>query len=172
MGGTAPATTSPNAQENALTVRLLGPPLRLVVAGTLVLAGVALYACGSGSGGSGSTSVDGGTSAGNDSAPASDDGSSSTSSSGLVGSTSSSGAPNPGGGSSSGGGRVVYTCTGCIDLEGQCSDGGADDKCGMTGGGCVNCKAFHQMCGSGGECVDTSGDAGSGSATPQDSGTD
>jgi hypothetical protein len=66
----------------------------------------------------------------------------------------------------------VYTCGGCIDLQGQCNDGGADNKCGTTGGGCVNCAAFHQVCGAGGECVNASGDAGSGSHPDLDSGAD
>jgi hypothetical protein len=77
-------------------------------------------------------------------------GTASSSSGGIGFTTSSSGSST---GSTSGGYSDAFTCTGCIDLNGACNDGGADNKCGMTGGTCVDCTNFHQVCSPMGACM-------------------
>ncbi|MGO9835648.1 MAG: hypothetical protein ACLP1X_15690 [Polyangiaceae bacterium] len=149
------------------------PRLRLALAGITLSGWVALSSCGSSSGGStfggGSKSNDAGGSSGDGSVPTF--GSSTSSSSGGSGGA---GASSSGGGvgSSASSGGVVYTCTGCIDLNGACNEGGADNRCGLNSSTCVDCTKFDppEVCGATGECGNGSANASSGGSGGRDAG--
>jgi hypothetical protein len=55
---------------------------------------------------------------------------------------------------------------GCIDLRGRCQPGTADNKCGLSGGTCVDCTGLSAapVCDPAGECV--AGSPGGGDAGP------
>src|SRR5580658_2832963 len=114
------------------------PKLRLALAAMTLPALVALYSCGGGSKSSsfgtepndGATPGDGftGSSSGGAiilSSGGAGSGSGGASSSGAVGSSASSS-----GTASTSSSGMVFTCGGCIDLNGACNDGGADTRCG------------------------------------------
>ena len=147
------------------------PRVRLAVAG-VVLSGCAFFsACGGGDGGStfhGSNSKDAGSSSG-DAGPLN---LSSSSSGSGTGSGSGAGASSGAGGSGASSSGMVYTCTGCIDLNGACNDGGADNRCGLNSGTCVDCTRFDppQVCGANGSCSNGPSGVSSSGSGAQDAG--
>jgi hypothetical protein len=145
------------------------PKLRLALAAMTLPALVALYSCGGGTKSSsfgtepndGATPGDGWTGSSSGAAivlssggAGSGSGGASSTGSGGSGASGSSGAAST---SSSG---MVFTCGGCIDLNGACNDGGADTRCGLHNSTCQDCTKFGQVCASTGECTNGAANGG------------